>query len=139
MQRTIDYALFKKQEKKTFEFLVWLILPFVAIFIYIMIRFALTGGQETIFTAQITSNGVFEMAQDFIRPTLQGFDPKFASDGYQYGKLRDSVYMIRSYVDTKNASDQTIETKFEITMRYHGGLSTNQDNWEVIKLSKEEE
>jgi hypothetical protein len=139
MQETIDYALFKRQEKKTFERLVWLLLPFAAIFVYVMIRFALSGGEETIFTAQLTSTGVFEVAQDFVRPTLSGFDPKFATDGFEYGALPDSVYVIRSFVDTKNADDQEVETKFEIKMKFHGGLSTNPDNWEVVKLTKHEE
>ena len=139
MQETIDYALVRKQEKKIFEKLVWLILPFVGIFIYVMIRFALSGGEETIFTAEITSTGVFEIAQDFVRPTLSGFNARFETDGYQYGKLRDSVYMIRSYVDTKSTDDQEIETKFEITLKYDGGLSTNPDNWEVIRLTKSDD
>jgi hypothetical protein len=139
MQKTLDYAYFKKQEKKTFEKLVWLLLPFAGIFIYVMIRFALTGGEETIFTAQLTSAGVFEVAQDFVRPTLSGFDPKFATDGFEYGALADSVYVIRSFVDTKNSEDQQVETRFEIKMKFHGGLSTNPDNWEVLKLTKHEE
>jgi len=139
MQKTLDHSILKKHEKKTFERLFWLILPFAAIFVYVMIRFALSGGEETIFTAQLTSIGVFEVAKDFVRPTLSGFDAKFATDGFEYGALPDSVYVIKSFVDTKNSEDQEVETKFEIKMKYHGGMSTNPDNWEVIKLTKQEQ
>jgi hypothetical protein len=139
MQKTLDYALLKRHERKTFERLIWLLLPFAAIFVYILIRFALSGGEETIFTAQLTSAGVFEVAQDFVRPTLSGFDPKFATDGFEYGALPDSVYVIRSFVNTKNTEDQEMETRFEIKMKFHGGISTNPDNWEVLKLTKQEQ
>jgi len=139
MQEVIDYALVRKQEKKIFERLVWLMLPLIAAFVYVMIRFALSGGEETIVSQEITSNGVFQIAQDFVRPTLSGFNAKFSTRGYEYGKLHDSVYMIRSYVDTKSTGDEDIETKFEITLKYNGGLSTNPDNWDVIRLTKSDD
>jgi hypothetical protein len=139
MQEAINYSIVRNHEKKVFEKMIWIMLPFAAIFVYVMIRFALSGGEETLITSEITSNGVYDIAQDFVRPTLNGFGVKFSSEGFQYGKLHDSVYMIRSYVDTKNADNQEVETKFEITLKYHGGMSTDQSNWEVIKLYKEDE
>jgi hypothetical protein len=133
------YISQKNPKKQSVKKAVRLILFFAAMFIVVMVKFALSGDAEvtTIFSPMPSSNDAYAISKVFVLPTLKGSGARFSDDGYQYGKKQDSVFVIRSVVETRLTSGDMLKTNYEITMRYKGGAINNQNSWEVLNLNDE--
>ena len=139
MEQPRNYLSQKKQKKKSAVKAVWIILALAIIFIVIVAKFALSGDNEvnTLFTGMPSSGEVYNISKLFVLPTLKGTGASFSEDGYEYGKKADSVFVIRSVVDTKTSSGDPLKTSFEITLKYKGGAVTDESSWEVLNLEED--
>ena len=139
MEQSRNYLSQKKQKKKSAVKAVWIILALAIIFIVIVAKFALSGDNEvnTLFTGMPSSGEVYNISKLFVLPTLKGTGASFSEDGYEYGKKADSVFVIRSVVDTKTSGGDPLKTSFEITLKYKGGAVTDESSWEVLNLEED--
>jgi len=139
MEPQKNYLAQKKQKKKSAVKVVWIILALAIVFIIIVVKFALSGDNDvnTLFTGMPSSNEVYNIAKQFVLPTLKGNGASFSEDGYEYGKKADSVFVIRSVVDTKTSDGDLLKTNFEITLKYKGGAVDDESSWEVLNLNED--
>jgi hypothetical protein len=84
-----------------------------------------------------SSDEVYSISKEFVRPTIRADDPEFSDSEYQFGQKNDSTFVIKSYVEVKDQAGQAQKTAFEITLRYKGGPKTDQRNWEVLNLNED--
>jgi len=121
----------KSVKKKSASKAVWILLFFCAAIIAMMVKISLTGSLKPEFFSGLPSNeDAYEIAKEYIRPTMKSSSIKFADDGYQFAKTSDSVYVIKSTVESEGAT-----TEFKIKLQYKGGEPAKQKNWSVIDLS----
>jgi len=139
MEKQKNYLAQKKQKKKSAVKAVWVILLLAVIFIAVIVKFALSGNEDvtTIFSGMPSNDEVYAVSKEFVLPTLKGSGATFSDEGYQFGKKADSVFVIRSVVETKLNSGDMLKTNYEITLRYKGGSADNQSNWDVLNLNEE--
>jgi len=124
----------KAAKRKSASKAVWLLLIVSAIIIAMIVKIATTGKlQASIFSGAPTSDDVYEVAKEFVRPTFAGSSVTFADEGYQFGKETDSVYVIRSTAKLQNGGGTTTND-FKIILKYHGGQPSKIKNWSVIDL-----
>ncbi|MFD0750247.1 hypothetical protein ACFQZS_08855 [Mucilaginibacter calamicampi] len=121
----------KSVKKKSANKAVWIVLFFCAIIISMMVKISLTGSLKPEFFRGLPSNeDAYKIAKEYVRPTLKSSSVSFADDGYQFAKTSDSVYVIKSTVETEGTT-----TEFKIKLQYKGGEPSKQKNWSVIDLS----
>jgi len=139
MEPQKNYLAQKKQKKKSAVKVVWIILALAIVFIIIVVKFALSGDNDvnTLFTGMPSSNEVYNIAKQFVLPTLKGNGASFSEDGYEYGKKADSIFVIRSVADTKTSDGDLLKTNFEITLKYKGGAVDDESSWEVLNLNED--
>ena len=120
----------KAKKKKSASKAVWVLLFFLAI-IVVMVVINFTGSLKPNFFKGLPSNeDAYEIAKEYVRPTLKSSSVNFAEDGYQFAKTSDSVYVIKSTVESEGTT-----TEFKIKLQYNGGQPDKQKNWSVIDLS----
>jgi hypothetical protein len=138
MEPQKNYLVQKKQKKKSAVKVIWILLTLAIVFIIIVAKFALSGDSNinTLFTGMPSSNEVYNIAKQFVLPTLKGNGANFSEDGYEYGKKADSVFVIRSAVNTQTSDGDPLKTNFEITLKYKGGAVTDESSWEVLNLDE---
>jgi len=139
MEQQKNYLSHKKQKKKLALKVVWVIFVLTIVFIVIVAKFALSvdNNINTFFTSVPSSTEVYNIAKQFVMPTLKGNGANFSEDGYEYGKKADSVFVIRSVVNTQTSAGDTLKTNFEITLKYKGGSVTDESSWEVLNLNED--
>jgi hypothetical protein len=121
----------KAEKKKSASKAVWILLFFSAVAIAMMVKIALTGSlKPDLFKGLRTNEDAYEIAQQYVRPTLKSPNVTFADEGYQFGKTSDSVYVIKSSVETEGTT-----MEFKITLQYKGGRPDRQKNWAVLSLN----
>ena len=120
----------KAEKKKSASKAVWVVLFFSVIAIA-MVVVNITGSLKPNFSIGLPSNeDAYEIAQEYIKPTLKSSSVNFAEDGYQFAKTSDSVYVIKSTFESGGTT-----TEFKIKLQYKGGQPDRQKNWSVIDLS----
>jgi len=127
----------KNNKKKATLKFVWILIVFGILFAIIVARFALSGSEEDLFSGAPSSDDVYNIAKEFVKPTLKGATADFSDSQYQFGQKQDSVYVIKSFVETPDGTGSNQRTNFEITLKYKGGLRTEERNWEVLNLNEE--
>ena len=139
MESQKDYLTQKKQKKKTAVKAVWFIIVLAIVFIIVIIKFALSGDMDvtTLFSGMPSSDDVYSVSKQFVLPTLKGTDASFSEDGYQFGKKEDSVFVVKSAVETKTNSGDIQKTNFEITLKFKGGPVSNQNSWQLLNLNED--
>ncbi|PJJ84863.1 hypothetical protein [Mucilaginibacter auburnensis] len=121
----------KADKKKRAGKAVWLLLFFSAIAIAMVVKIAVTGSLKPDFHKGLPSREeAYEIAKEFVRPTLKSPSVNFSDEGFQAGKTSDSVYVIKSSLETEGTT-----MDFKITLQYKGGEPNKQKNWSVIDLS----
>lgn len=121
----------KSVKKKSAIKAVWILLFFCAVIIAMVVKITLTGSLKPNFFTGLPSNeDAYEIAKEYVRPTLKSSSVTFAEDGYQFAKTSDSVYVIKSTVESEGTT-----TEFKIKLQYKGGQPDKQKNWSVIDLS----
>jgi len=106
---------------------------FILIFTFIIVRFALTGNVQSIFSGEPTHDDVYQIAKEYIKPTLKSANATFSDSEYEFGKEQDSVYIIKSHADLDGGQ----RTNFEITLKFKGGAKNDQRNWEILNLNED--
>jgi hypothetical protein len=127
------YLAEKKKKKKSAMSGVVVLVILGLIFVFIVAKFALTSNVEDTFSGAPTSEDVYAIAKDYVKPTLKSDDASFPESGYEFGKEQDSVYVIKSHVDLGSGQS----TNYQITLRFHGGAKNDQHNWEVLNLNED--
>lgn len=139
MDQQKKYLSQRDQKKKSVAKTIWATIALAAVLIIIVIKFALSSTYKVSkqFTGMPTSNDVYAVSKQFITPTLKGTGAQFSEDGYQYSKKADSVFVIRSVVETKSTDGYPLKTTFKITLKYKGGIVLDQKNWDVLNLDED--
>jgi hypothetical protein len=133
--KSAQYLKQKADKKKTGNKVLWIFLVFVAIAISVVVKITLTGSLKPNFFKGLPGNeDAYEIAKQFVEPTLKSSSADFKDDGYQFGKQSDSVYVIKSSVETGSGSDRII-TEFKVILQYNGGQVDKKKNWSLIDLS----
>ena len=121
----------RAKNKKSAGKAVWVLLFFSAVLIAIVLKITLTGSlKPDFFTGLPSNNDAYEIAKQYVRPALKSQSVEFTEDGYQFAKTSDSVYVIKSTVETEGTT-----TQFKIKLQYKGGQPDKQKNWSVLDLS----
>jgi hypothetical protein len=132
-----DYLSEKAHKKRISQQAMWALLIFIALFILIIVRFAFRpDAAEGFFSKLPSGDDAFEIARDYIKPTLKSPDVEFADGIYRYAKASDSVYVVKSYFETKNTGNRKVKTNFTITIKYNGGANLNERNWSLLSLEE---
>ncbi|BAU54554.1 hypothetical protein [Mucilaginibacter gotjawali] len=132
-----DYLKEKQEKAKTTVTGIIVLLIFIIIFIGIIVRLAIRSGtNEGFFPLMPTGKDAYEIAKDYIQPTIKSADVEFPDKDYEFSKNSDSVYTITSHFDTRNISGEEVKTEFTVTLKYNGGSSADQHNWTLVKLEE---
>lgn len=128
-----SYLVEKAAKKKKAMIYVWVMAAFGFVFVLVVIKFAVSGAMDDIISGGPSSDDVYAIAKDFIKPTLKSpDDAQFSDSEYQFGTKTDSVYVIKSSVE---AGGQ--KTDFEITLKYLGGSKDDQRSWQMIDMKED--
>jgi hypothetical protein len=131
-----DYAREKREKKKAALKVIWIIALLGVVFLVIVSRFAMAGSDDS-YDGGPTNDDVYAMAKRFVRPTIKATNPEFQASGYKLKMARDSVYVVRSYAETKDDSGNSEKTNFEIVLKYKGGPIAMKNNWELLNLNED--
>jgi len=133
-----NYVKDKAVKKKMAKRYAWMAIVLFIAFAAIIAKFALAGSLEDIVSGMPSSDDVYQIAKDYVRPTLRSPEAQFSDSEYQFGKKADSIYVIRSAVTTKGDGGQEQKTNFEVTLKYNGGDKSDQKNWELINIKEDD-
>jgi len=132
-----DYLAEKAAKKKVTREAMWILLIFIVLFLAVMFRIAWrsesAGG---FFSSMPSGDDAYEIAKDYIIPTLRSSNVEFADKDYQYAKSSDSVYVIKSYFQAKDPSSGNAKTNYTVTIKYNGGTISNDRNWSLLNLQE---
>lgn len=132
-----DYLANKAEKRKSGIKALWLLLVLFAIVIFLAIKIALTGSTKPGgFKGLPTSGEAYAVAKEFVRPTLNATSMDFNDSHYQFAKTSDSVYVIKSSVELRDANNEKISINFKVTLKFNGGLPTTAKNWTLIAMVK---
>ena len=132
-----DYLSEKQEKVKSTARGIIVLAIFVIIFIVMIMRLAIRSGtNEGLFPSMPSGKDAYEIAKDYILPTVKSGDPEFGEKDYEFTKNADSVYIIKSYFDIRDISGREVKTEFTATLKYKGGSSSNDRNWTLVKLEK---
>jgi hypothetical protein len=133
-----SYLKDKQHKKKTAMIGAWMLALFGIIFMIVVVKFATSGGSSDMltFTMFPNSDDAYQVAKQYIAPTIKSSNLAFAEDRYQFAKKSDSVFVIKSYVTSIDEKGAKVKTNFQITLKYDGGPKAVQDNWTMIDMNE---
>ena len=130
-----DYVAEKAEKKKSTRGAMWILLIFIILFTIVIIRIATRSDSGNgIFNSMPSGDEAYDMAQNYLKPTIKSPDVEFTKDEYQYSAAPDSVYTVKSYYYILNPQTKT---NFTIKMRYTGGVNSDKRNWDLISIKNE--
>ncbi len=130
-----EYLSERAERKKVTREAMWVLGIFIIIFILIMARIAMRpSGADSIFANMPTGAEAFEIAKDYVKPTIKSPDAEFSDGKFAFSKTNDSVYVIKSYFEERNTAGAEVKTNFTAVIKYHGGLAVNDQNWTLVNL-----
>ena len=133
-----DYLADKATKKKSGQKALWFLIVLIVVVVAMVAKVLLTGNlKPDSFSGLPSSDDAYSVAKGFVRPTLKSPTADFHDSHYQFGKLSDSVYVIQSSVDSKDASGEKITVGFKITLKYNGGQADRESNWTLVSLSQD--
>ncbi|GAA3994049.1 hypothetical protein [Mucilaginibacter dorajii] len=134
-----SYLKDKQHKRKTAMAGVWILVVIGIIFIMVIVKFATSGGRSDTFSFNSFpgSDDAYQVAKQYVSPTLRSGKLVFAEDHYQFAKKSDSVFVIKSYVTSVDEKGEKIKTNFQITLKYNGGPKAVQDNWTMVDLKSD--
>jgi hypothetical protein len=132
-----DYLADKAAKKKTGQKALWLLIILVVVVVSMVVKIIFTGNlKPDVFNGLPTSDEAYTIAKEFVKPTLKSTSADFNDSRYQFAKTSDSVYVIRSSVDSKDATGEKITVNFKITLKYNGGQASRQQNWTLVNIDE---
>jgi len=131
-----SYLKGKQHKKKTAIAGGWMLLAFGIIFMVVIIKFATSGGSSDMLSFRTfpTSDDAYQIAKEYVSPTVNERNIVFAEDRYQFAKKSDSVFVIKSYVTSIDENGGKTKTNFQITLKYNGGPKAVQNNWTMVDM-----
>lgn len=132
-----DYKAQKAEKKKTGQKALWLLIVLLVIVVAMVVKIMFANDLKAGggFSGMPSSDEAFTVAKELIRPTLKSSSATFNDSHYQFGKgATDSVYVIQSTVDTRDASNDKVTMKFKIVLKYRGGEPSKTKNWDLVNL-----
>jgi hypothetical protein len=132
-----NYVENKKARKRSALKAVWILVTVSLIAIFILIKFAHTSIRLTT-SGSPTGDEAYEVAQAFVKSTLRSDKVDFPGSGYQIAKRSDSVYVIRSVVESTDEAGEKKTNNFKVVMEYKGGKQDEPKNWSLLNISEEQ-
>jgi len=133
-----DYLADKATKKKKGNKALWFLMVLIVLVVAMVVKIILTGNlKPDSFSGLPSSDDAYTIAKGFVKPTLKSPTADFHDSHYQFGKLSDSVYVIQSSVDSRDASGEKISVGFKVTLKYNGGQADRESNWTLINLSQD--
>jgi hypothetical protein len=130
-----QYLKQKAAKKKSGTKALVLFVIVIAVVVSIVVKITLSGSlKPEFFKGMPDSEDTYEIAKQFIEPTLKSSSVNCQDDHYQFGTQADSVFVIQSSVETHDGSDK-LNTPFKIILKYNGGQVDKKKNWSLIDLS----
>lgn len=133
---TKSYLNYKAGKKRFARKVVLLLVIVGAIFIIAVFRFAISGNQPDLINNLPGNEDAYSIAKEFIKPGIKAISINFPESGYQCAQKPDSVYVIKSYVESKSQSGEKNIITYEITMRFNGGNVRSKNSWKLLDLIK---
>ncbi|MDN3584477.1 hypothetical protein [Mucilaginibacter flavus] len=136
---TQSYLNDKQHKRKTAMAGVWILVVAGLVFIMVIVKFATSSGKSDSFSLSSFpgSDDAYQIAKQYVSPTLKSKRLIFSEDHYQFAKKADSVFVIKSSVTSVDAKGEKTRTNFQITLKYNGGPKGVQDNWTMINLDQD--
>jgi ABC-type microcin C transport system permease subunit YejE len=132
-----DYFSEKEAKRRTTKQGMWFLMIFIILFIVVIVRIALRGViNDGLLSTMPSGSDAYEMAKDYIKPTLKIAYADFPEQDYQYNKGADSVYVVKSYFETKDVSGSKVKTNFTVSLKYNGGTISEDRNWTLINIQE---
>ncbi|OJW18107.1 hypothetical protein [Mucilaginibacter sp. 44-25] len=132
-----DYLKDKSVKNKTAKRAGLAIVALLILFGLFIGKWALSNPGGNLLDGLPDSDTAYGVAKQFILPTVRGSNPVFNDDNYQFAKKSDSVYVIKSSYSTKFDDGENQETRFTISLKYNGGMSSKTSNWTLINLDQD--
>jgi hypothetical protein len=138
---TQTYLKEKQLKKKRAMNGVYAIVVAGIIFIFIMAKFATSGGilEVLSFSKMPNADDAYKIAVEFVKPTIRTGNTSFPDDKYQFGKKADSVFIIKSYVLSTGSKGEKNRTNFEVILKYNGGSKFLKKNWALVDINESPE
>ncbi|HTD98828.1 MAG TPA: hypothetical protein VK668_06055 [Mucilaginibacter sp.] len=139
---TKNYLTYKEGKKKFAQKGVLLLIVLAIIFATVLVRFAISDTRFDFLKTTPDSDDAYSIAKQFIKPTIKFSPVYFPETGYQCAQKPDSVFIIKSYAESKsqsgakNQSGTKNVTTFEITIKYNGGKVASKESWTMLNLSE---
>jgi len=130
----INYLEHKSRRKESSKKAFWLVAVMVFLFGVTIFRFA-TSSVNMTSPGLPTNDDAYDVAKDFIADAMKTNDVDFPGNGYQVAKRSDSVYVIRSVVETTNMMGFKNDNNFRVLMQYNGGKQNEKRNWSLLQIS----
>ncbi|GAB3925447.1 hypothetical protein GCM10028827_14770 [Mucilaginibacter myungsuensis] len=108
------------------------------IFLFIVIKFAMNGGNSFSATGLPTNEDAYSVSQDMIRSTVRSPNVDFPADGFQIGKKSDSIYIVRTAAELEDDGGTKKSVSFKVLMEYKGGKQNEMKNWSLLNISEEQ-
>jgi len=132
-----DYISEQQEKNRATTRGILVLFVFIIIFIAVIIRFAIRSGTNEAFLPLMpTGKDAYEIAKDYTLRTLKPANAEFSERDYDSAKNTDSIYIVKSYFETRELNGQNTKTEFTATLKYNGGAATNERNWTLVKLEK---
>lgn len=132
-----DYLQTKKFKKKTAKNGVWFILVLAALFLFTLFKFASSGGIGMLALGPPSSGEVYDMAKQFVKATTRSERVDFPESGFQFAQKTDSIYVVRSIMETTSQNGEKRTLNFKAILQFKGGRHDNMSNWSLLNISED--
>ena len=127
-----------QQQKKKFAYkLIILLIVLAVTFTVALIRLAVSGTNKEVVNNPPKNEDVYFIARQFVKQNVKTSDVVFPETGYQFNQKTDSIYTIKSYLESKDQTGQKTVTSFVITLQFFGGDALNKNRWRMVSLVKD--
>lgn len=126
-----------KEIKKNFALKgIGLLAILALIFTAFLIRFAFSGSRTDFMEGSPSNDDVYSIARQFVRPTIKSDNVSFPESDYQCAQKPDSIFIVKSYAESKNDAGAKNVTTYEITLKFTGGKATDKSRWKLIDINE---
>lgn len=111
-----------------------LLIVLAVVFTAVLLRFAFSDTRFNFLNNPPNSDDAYTVAKQFIKPTIKSVNIKFPVSEFQCAQKPDSIFIIKSYAETKSNSGEKNITSYEITLKFLGGAVSNKNSWKMMNL-----
>lgn len=134
-----DYLQSKKFKKKKAKSGVWIIVALAVLFLFTLIKFAGGGGIGSIVSfGPPTSGEVYDVAKQYVKATTPAASIDFPESGYQFAQKTDSIYVVKSVVETTSQNGEKRTLNFKTVLQFKGGRHDNMSNWALLNITEDQ-